>query len=148
VLNTVTTQELLALDDTPSTSNNIFLRANNTAGSTSATATTAGSSQGFLDIAGAAAGTLQKVAYGIRLNDTALTRNGGTPLVDTTYAVPTGLNRMAIGQRLTGAGFLNGHLRSVAYFNNRLSNAQLQALTELPLITSLSLDFINNLYEG
>jgi hypothetical protein len=147
-LNTVITQELLALDDSPSTSNNIFLRANNTAGSTSATATTAGASQGFLDITGTTAIAVQRVAYAIKLNDAALTRNGGAVIVDTTYAVPTGLIRMAIGQRLTGAGFLNGHIRQIAYFNSRLPNAQLQALTAPPLITSLSLDFINGVYEG
>lgn len=127
-LNTVITQELVALDDS-GVANNIFVRANNTAGSTSATATTASVSQGFLDIAGTTAGTPQKVGYGIKLNDAALVRNGGTVVVDTTYAVPTGLNRMAIGARLTASAYLNGHIRSIRYVPVRAADFQLQQVT-------------------
>lgn len=127
-LNTATTQELLALDD-GSVANSIALRANNTAGDTSSTASVAGVSQGFLNIAGAAAGVTQKVAHGIKLNDAALVRNGGTVVTDTTYAVPPGQIRMAIGQRTTNFAQLNGHIRSITYFNVRLPNDRLQALT-------------------
>jgi hypothetical protein len=127
-LNTVITQELLNLDD-GSVANSIALRANNTAGDTSSTASTASVSQGFLNIAGAAAGVTQKVAHGIKLNDAVLVRNGGTVTTDTTYAVPVGLNRMAIGQRTSTFAQLNGHIRAIAYYNTRLPNATLQALT-------------------
>jgi hypothetical protein len=60
--------------------------------------------------------------------------------------VPT-VSQLSIGTS-PGLSALNGHIRQIAYFNTRLPNAQLQALTAPPLITSLSLDFINNLYEG
>jgi hypothetical protein len=44
--------------------------------------------------------------------------------------------------------FLNGHIRQIAYYNTRLANAQLQALTAPPLVTTLSLDFINGIYDA
>jgi hypothetical protein len=144
-LNTVSTQELLALDDS-GVNNTIFLRANNTAGSTSATVTAGGVSQGFLDISGTVAGVPQKVAYGIKLNDAALVRNGGTVVTDATYAVPTGQNRMAIGARLSAFAFLNGHIRAIAYYNTRLPNTQLQTLTAPSLASPLALDFISPTY--
>jgi hypothetical protein len=65
--------------------------------------------------------------------------------VPTVDALQIGANR---NNSLPASVFLNGHLRSIAYFNSRLPNAQLQALTAPPLITSLSLDFINGVYEG
>jgi hypothetical protein len=87
------------------------------------------------------------MAYGSSM---ALAQNGGLPATNATAASVSAAT-LGLGSNIGGSGglqALNGHLRSIAYFNNRLSNAQLQALTELPLITSLSLDFINNLYEG
>jgi hypothetical protein len=43
---------------------------------------------------------------------------------------------------------LNGHIRQIAYYNTRLPNAQLQALTAPQMITTLSLDFINGIYDA
>jgi hypothetical protein len=47
---------------------------------------------------------------------------------------------------LTGAGFLNGHIRQIAYFNSRLPNAQLQALTAPPLTSPLFMNFTSGSY--
>jgi hypothetical protein len=44
--------------------------------------------------------------------------------------------------------FLNGHIRSIRYVPVRAADFQLQALTELPLVPTLDVDFINNLYEA
>lgn len=127
-LSTTQSQELLNLDDGAST-NVITVNANNTAGSASSTATTASVSQGFLNIAGVTAGPIQKIGHAIKLNDAALVRNGSTVVTDATYTVPTGINRMAIGARTNGFAQINGHIRSIAYYNTRLPNATLQALT-------------------
>ncbi len=52
---------------------------------------------------------------------------GSTAGASTTI-VPTGLNSLEIGSRIT-AQHLNGHIRRIAYYPRRLANEQLQALT-------------------
>ena len=44
--------------------------------------------------------------------------------------------------------FMNGWFRSIRYVPVRAADFQLQALTELPLVPTLDVDFINNLYEA
>ena len=67
------------------------------------------------------------IAY--KVNDFAASFNGGTVATDTSGTIPT-VNRMTLGSSWDGANFfLNGHIRSIAYYNTRLPNAQLQALT-------------------
>jgi hypothetical protein len=50
---------------------------------------------------------------------------------DTSGSVPTVL-QFIIGAQSSLGGFLNGHIRQIAYYNTRLPNATLQALTEIP----------------
>lgn len=78
----------------------------------------------------------------------AVVANGGTPQTQASGTLPVGVDRLHMGYSAGGGNFINGHIRQIAYFNSRLPNAQLQALTAPPLITSLSLDFINGVYEG
>jgi hypothetical protein len=67
------------------------------------------------------------VAY--RTNDMAGAINGGTVLTDTTLTIVSGKTQLNIGDRATGARSLNGHIRQIAYYNTRLPNTTLQALT-------------------
>jgi hypothetical protein len=91
---------------------------------------------GGAEVASISAGTFTnnvpaKTAGAYRVNDFAASFNGGTVGTDTTGAVPTGIDRMALGgsTSLAAINQLNGHIRQIVYFNTRLSNAQLQALT-------------------
>jgi hypothetical protein len=43
---------------------------------------------------------------------------------------------------------MSGHIRSIAYYNTRLTNTELQTLTAPQMNTTLRLDFINGIYEG
>jgi len=56
--------------------------------------------------------------------------------------------QLNIGADPSGAAtnVTNTHIRQIAYFNTRLPNAQLEALAALP--PTLSLDFLNGVYEG
>jgi hypothetical protein len=138
------TQEILNADDATA-NNNFFVRTTSSL-NTSMTAVTGGVAQGFIDIGGAAANTIQKTGYAIALNSAAGVRNGGTVVADTTYAVPTGLNRMALGTRLGANNFLNGHIRSIRYVPVRAADFQLQALTAPPELLSLNIyDRFNDL---
>lgn len=56
-----------------------------------------------------------------------LVLNGSTVVTSATYAAPT-VTQLQIGNQL-GAGYLNGHIRFIAYYNSRLSNSELQSIT-------------------
>ena len=71
---------------------------------------------------------MNRLAYAYATNDVALTNNGATPALDTSVNLPTGVNQMRLGYSLV-TGYLNGWLKRVAYYNTRLPDAQLQALT-------------------
>jgi len=65
------------------------------------------------------------VTYAVNNFATAL--NGGTVVSDTSGSLPVGVDRLV----LTGGSFFNGQtwLRSIVYYNTRLADFQLQALT-------------------
>jgi hypothetical protein len=75
------------------------------------------------------ANTPNKIAAAYAANNFALSVNGGAVVTDTSGAIPT-VDRLVLGG-LEGntANRLNGHLRQVAYYPRRLTNAELQALT-------------------
>jgi hypothetical protein len=71
--------------------------------------------------------TINKVAYTYKANDFAYSANAGAVQTDTSGTVPTVIDRMDIG---SGFGvFFSGHIRRIAYYNTRLPNATLQALS-------------------
>ena len=69
--------------------------------------------------------SVDKLAFAIKANDFAFARNGSLVGFDTSGAMPVSVDRLSIG----GPSALNGHIRTLAYYNTRLSNSQLQALT-------------------
>lgn len=75
------------------------------------------------------ANTPFKAAAVYSLNDFAVSYNGAPALTDTSGTVPVGFTQLNIGSQTGLFGFMNGHIRSIQYYNTRLPNAQLQALT-------------------
>jgi hypothetical protein len=73
----------------------------------------------------AGARTIHAGAY--KTNDFAACNNGGSVLTDTVGDAPSGLTIVWIGEEF--GNYLNGHIKSIAYYPRRLSNAQLQELT-------------------
>lgn len=70
-----------------------------------------------------------KLALAYASNDAAFTYNATAVQTDATVTLPTP-TRLEIGfSTPTANRVLNGHIRSLRFFNVRLSNAQLQALT-------------------
>lgn len=88
-------------------------------GATSAGLTTGGAT---------AINTNYKSALAFKANDFAFSINGASPATDTSGTVPT-VTEMLLGRRVASSKPLHGHLRRVAFFPRRLSNAELQALT-------------------
>jgi len=87
-----------------------------------------------------------KVSFAYAANDFAASVNGGTVLTDTSGTLTTDITVLRIGAFASNPNYLNGHVRTIAYFNTRLPNAQLQTLTAPSLATTLSLDFTSGSY--
>jgi hypothetical protein len=77
------------------------------------------------------AGTANKIATAYAVNDFAASRNGGTVATDTSGALPVSLTQLNIGvdDRLSAIYYTSNHIKSISYYNTRLTNAQLQAVS-------------------
>lgn len=78
------------------------------------------------------ANTLQflKSAYAYQDNNFGFSANGTTTVVDPSGTVPLSIGYATLGKWDYGAApSLNGHIKSVSYYNTRLTDAQLQAIT-------------------
>ena len=62
------------------------------------------------------------------LNNFAFSANGAAAVTDTLGTVPT-VTKLDLGTLTPATNPLNGHLRRLAYYNTRLPDAKLQALT-------------------
>ena len=69
-----------------------------------------------------------KNALAYRVNDFAVSTNGGAAATDTSGTIPTN-NQVSLGRALDGSLNINGHIRSIRYHPVRLADFQLQALT-------------------
>lgn len=72
-------------------------------------------------------GAQSSIAY--RQDDFALCADGAAAVVDTSGAVALGVNQLTIGSRLSSL-FLNGTVRRIAFWPQRLSNEILQVITQ------------------
>jgi hypothetical protein len=73
--------------------------------------------------------TFGKGATAYKVDDFGFSWNGAAALTDTTLTLPT-VQQLDIGNNGALSGnYLNGTIRRIAYYNTRLTNAQLQALT-------------------
>jgi hypothetical protein len=70
-----------------------------------------------------------KTAFAYKANDFALSAKGSAVVTDTSGTVPV-VSTLVLGRLSVGsANYVNGHLRRVAYYPRRLTNAELQTLT-------------------
>jgi hypothetical protein len=81
----------------------------------------------FVDMAGGATPVVNTTAYGYKENDLAGSTNGGAVVTNTTAVMPI-LTQMFIGA-FSSFSYLNGHVRSISYYNTRLPNTTLRALS-------------------
>jgi hypothetical protein len=72
--------------------------------------------------------TAYKVAGAYKADDVNGARNGTVGTTDVSAAIPA-VDRAAIGASGAASQFLNGHIRRIAYWPRRLTNAELQGVT-------------------
>lgn len=77
------------------------------------------------------AGTVNTVATAYSVNNFAASRNGGVVVTDSSGAVPLSVSQLNIGADPSGAAVnvTNSHIASITYYNTRLLDSQLQALS-------------------
>ena len=73
------------------------------------------------------AGVAVKTALAYKLNDFAQSHNGAAATTDLSGTVPT-VTQFGFCA-VSGVSPHNGHIQSLAYFNKRLTNLELQALS-------------------
>jgi hypothetical protein len=140
-----TTGTLAASFDTSASSNASYVSASNgniaqnsvhidndiTSGLMRAVYYSAGSAVATLNLsATGTVGATNKVATAYAVNDFAASRNGGT-VATGTGALPIALTQLNIGtdDRLVAPYYTNNHIKSISYYNTRLPDTQLQAIT-------------------
>lgn len=69
-----------------------------------------------------------RIAVAYKANDIALCVNGGSVQRDTSASLPT-VDRLRIGADVSGATYLNGHIRRIRYWPTRLDDQILQDFT-------------------
>jgi len=76
-------------------------------------------------------GAVNRIATAYAVNDFAASRNGVLGTSITSGALPVSLTQLNIGvdDRLLTANYTSNHIKAISYFNSRLTNAQLQAIT-------------------
>lgn len=83
------------------------------------------------DINAAVVASLEaKVAFGYANNDSAGSGNGSTIVSDNECYISPKINALRIGRRRSNTNRMNGTIKKIAYYPLRLTNAELQALTE------------------
>lgn len=87
-----------------------------------------GGQQAGIANAAISAGVVHRTGITYRVNDFAAVTDGGTVGPDTAGSVPADLSQLDIG-RAVSQYYLNGHVRSLDYYNRRLANAELRTLT-------------------
>jgi hypothetical protein len=87
-----------------------------------------GVTQAFLNAGTINTNANTSIAGAYALDNFAKSINGLAPETDTSGTVPV-VNRMLIGSGTAGVNYLNGYMRSITYYPQRLADAQLQALS-------------------
>ena len=73
----------------------------------------------------------RRIAGSFKLNDFDAADDGTLLTGDTSGAMPTGITQMDIGRGWTSSNQkLEGHIKSIKYYRTKLTDAQLQGLTQ------------------
>ena len=82
------------------------------------------------DFSKAIANESKRIAVGLSINNFARAYNGTDLSTDTSGNMPSGIDAAWIGSASSSSLSLGGHIRRLTYWNQRLSNATLQAITQ------------------
>jgi hypothetical protein len=77
-------------------------------------------------------GALTKIATAYAINDFSASRNGGAVVTSSSGALPVSISQLNVGGDPAGVStqYVDGYIKAVSYYTNRLSDSQLQAITK------------------
>ena len=84
-------------------------------------------------------GGFVKVAAAMKQNDAAASADGNTAVTDNSTLVPITATKIDIGQY--GTEYANGHIKQIQYYPKRLSNEELELLTQPSASPTMNLTF-------
>ena len=119
---------LIAISDN-TTSNTHLIYGNGTSQTIDLAGSTNGISQYFFNSGVFVANTNYKICLATQTNNIGQTRNGSTVNTDSVAILPI-TNRLYIGVGASGNAQWNGHIKKLSYYPARLSDAELQEMTE------------------
>ena len=76
-----------------------------------------------------------------KLNDYSGGADGTLAGTDSNGLLPVGINKLSIGSRRDGAATMNGHITSLQYYPKKLTDAQLELLTQPSASPTMNLTF-------
>jgi hypothetical protein len=124
-LNVAAARRALQIDD--GTENERYTLSTNSTPNGLFTVIDGGSSQAAIATGTPAANTNIKLAARYKVNDFALSVNGGAASTDTSGTLPTANLLMRLGSGTSSTEPLNGHIRQITYIPRALTNAELIA---------------------
>jgi hypothetical protein len=85
-----------------------------------------GSDQALFDNGTVTVGAVTTVAMAYKANSAALSLNGAVASTDATVSVPT-VDRLYFGNATSGGDVINGHVRELLYWPQRITNNEVRA---------------------
>ena len=119
---------IVTLENVGSTDNYIGLRYRSSGTSGEVLSTNGVSQISASSIPAADLNYYNKVAIAFATNSAAAVGNGGTISTSSTVTLPN-ITQLTIGTA-DGIGYIGGHIKKIAYYPERLSDSEIQALTE------------------
>lgn len=97
---------------------------------------------GLLDAGSVAQSQTTKIAMAVKTNDAGLSLNGGAVVTATSGNIPSPITDLRLGGRTAlDSATLCGHIKSMQYYPKRLSNEELQLLTQPSASPTMNLTF-------
>lgn len=88
-----------------------------------------GAGQANISAGAVTVNTTQKVCYGYKVNSFAASLNGAAANLDGSGSIPT-VDRLSIGALYGSTNVLNGHVAKLAFYPQRLTNAEVRAFSK------------------
>ena len=130
-LSNIAANNRIAFDLNDNGTNNRFAyRSITTSGNDQLVVRSGGVTYATITSATSASASITKISSCYKINNFGLSKNAADALLDTAGDVPVGNSQIIIGSGFGGAEFLNGYLRKLNYYKQRLINAELAAFSK------------------
>lgn len=82
-----------------------------------------------MSLGNVAPGSSAKFSYGYKTDDLAAAKDGGTAVTDNSATISTAITQASLGKDTTSTYYIFGHIKRIAYFSTRRTNAEIVSMT-------------------